>query len=121
MSKNRFFVEVKWWHILSVAIGFIGIGLGICCFIEHTIITSNESIILIFAGLIATFIVVGNYAQVQNIKKEFEDRINKLDEQVKDIAQNFGNVNKKEIEELMALIKINNEQDDTATTIAPEG
>ena len=38
----------------------------------------NFALILGFVGIIATFIVVGNYAQVMTIKSEFEEKINNI-------------------------------------------
>ena len=43
------------------------------------IAASSEKIILTFVGILATFIVVTNYAQVSDIKKEMEDKMSQLD------------------------------------------
>ena len=40
---------------------------------------SPDNIVLTFVGIIATFLVVTNYAQVSDIKKEMEDRISRIE------------------------------------------
>ena len=36
---------------------------------------TNENVILVFVGIIATFIVVSNFAQVADVKREFRQRV----------------------------------------------
>ncbi len=53
---------------------------------------SPDNVVLTFAGILATFIVVTNYAQVIDIKKEMNDKINILDRQIKkQMRDNQGN------------------------------
>lgn len=44
---------------------------------------SSDHVVITFVGIIATFIVVTNYAQVSDIKKDIEDRISNLDKRMK--------------------------------------
>jgi methyl-accepting chemotaxis protein len=41
---------------------------------------SPDSIVLVFVGILATFIVVSNYMQVQDIKKEFTNEVARLND-----------------------------------------
>ena len=68
---------------ILTAIG-AGIILIVMAFVANRIFgldiaASSEKIILTFVGILATFIVVTNYAQVSDIKKEMEDKMSQLD------------------------------------------
>ena len=54
----------------------------------------DTSIVLAFVGILATFVVVSNYAQV----KEMENRINKIESDNEKMSKNC-NINKKSIDE----------------------
>ena len=43
----------------------------------------SEGLVLIFVGILATFVVVSNYVQVKDAKDEFERQISNLDEKFK--------------------------------------
>jgi len=47
-------------------------------YVYKNIVIVNESIMLIFVGVLATFIVVGNYAQVKDIERKFDDIKSKI-------------------------------------------
>lgn len=59
-------------------VGFVCIGITIGCFIDERVVINNESIVLVFVGILATFVVVGNYAQVLTIKNDFSKNIEEL-------------------------------------------
>jgi len=49
-------------------------------FIYKDTVILNESIVLIFVGILATFVVVSNYIQVNSIEKKFDEKIKEVDE-----------------------------------------
>lgn len=59
-------------------ISIILLGATLFLNISHTVIT-NESIVLVFVGILATFIVVGNYAQVTDIRNSTNNQIIELE------------------------------------------
>jgi len=59
-------------------ISLILLGASLFLNVSHTVIT-NESIVLVFVGIIATFIVVGNYAQVTEIRNNTHSQIKDLE------------------------------------------
>lgn len=61
---------------ISIILIFISITLNI-----SQIVVTNESIVLVFIGILATFIVVSNYSQVSDVKTNVENKIEKLEEQ----------------------------------------
>jgi hypothetical protein len=81
---------------------------SICLHVSNVIITS-ESIVLTFIGVLATFIVIGNYSQVTDIRndtftqiKNYKDEIqNKIDEleklhvKVKDATEKINLIEKR--------------------------
>ncbi len=76
-------------------IGFSIIMSGIAIFFSFKPIEikSNEcSIILTFVGIIATFIVVGNYAQVITIKKDFDDNVQTIKKDSDDNIKKLNNI-----------------------------
>jgi hypothetical protein len=46
-------------------------------------VITETSIVLVFVGILATFVVVSNYAQVQEIRKEYDKKIIELQSQIK--------------------------------------
>ncbi len=44
----------------------------------------GEAIVLAFFGILATFVVVGNYSQVSSIKDEVRAKINEMDDDIQD-------------------------------------
>jgi hypothetical protein len=98
LKPERNIKPINFWLL---GIGLILLGASLFLNISHTIIT-NESVVLAFIGVLATFIVVGNYAQVTEIRndtknqiKDLEtktqtkiDELNKLYEKIKEIEIN---------------------------------
>lgn len=104
----------KYW-LLGISLLLLGSSLFLN--ISNTVIT-NESIVLVFVGILATFIVVGNYAQVieirNNTKKQIEEiensiqlKIEMLSERQKEIIATEKKI--KNIEE--NILKIENNID----------
>ena len=54
------------------------LGISISLNISDAVIT-NESIVLAFIGVLAKFIIVGNFAQVSEIRNIIENKINSLE------------------------------------------
>jgi hypothetical protein len=67
--------KINFW-LLGIAI--ILLGASIFLNISHTVIT-NESLVLTFIGILATIIVVGNFAQVAEIRNDTTKQINDLE------------------------------------------
>lgn len=57
----------------------------------------NKDIVLTFVGIIATFIVVTNYAQVLQIKKDFEQKLDETNLKQQNYAKNIRASVKKSI------------------------
>ena len=72
MEKEK--SHIHW--ILGISIILLGASLFLN--ISNTIIT-NDSIVLTFVGILATFIVVGNYAQVTEIRNSTNSQIKDLE------------------------------------------
>ncbi len=66
-----------WFLYLIIAILILGIFLF--RFIPQITDTNDVSLVLAFVGILATFIVVGNYAQVKDIEKKFDDKVKDID------------------------------------------
>lgn len=65
---------------ISIILIFMSITLNISQFV-----VTNESIVLFFIGVLATFVVVSNYSQVSDIKSNIENKIENLEEQQTEI------------------------------------
>jgi hypothetical protein len=68
--------KINFW-LFGISILLLGISISLN--ISNTVIT-NESIVLIFIGVLATFIVVGNFAQVSEIRNTTDNKINGLEQ-----------------------------------------
>jgi hypothetical protein len=87
---------VYWvWLISLVAFGFSITSMYRAYNIKWNIEIISTAIILGFMGIIATFIVVSNYAQLQAVKKEFDNKIldmnKKYNEQIQQNIKNAKN------------------------------
>ena len=65
------------WFLWIIVLFFI---LGITMFLKFYPITDDKqvSVVLAFVGIASTFVVISNYAQVQDIKKEFDSKIENI-------------------------------------------
>ena len=76
---------------------------GVCFLLKKYDIVSfeiqNESLILTFVGILATFIVVSNYAQINDMKEKIEEELGKLNDfkttLERNLAETTSNSNKK--------------------------
>ncbi len=77
--------------------------------ISKSVVIEKESIVLVFIGLLSTFIVVGNFAQVKSIEQDFAKKVDELkkdfSEQANDLKLEFDkkvfiNQNFQEIKEI---------------------
>lgn len=73
-------IKTKCVEYSLIGISIVSSGIAICCYISDTVVTNNESVVLIFVGILVTIIVLGNVAQVNAIKKEMEKEIQKVKE-----------------------------------------
>lgn len=74
-DKNIFLIFIGKYWFFGTALFMLGVSIALN--IDKSVLT-NESIVLTFIGILATFIVVGNYAQVSEIKNEFSSKINDI-------------------------------------------
>ena len=73
MSKAKYFICNNWLIGLLLFVLVVDISLRIS---SSTI--TRESIVIAFIGVLATFVVIGNYTQVQGIKKEMLSEIKNI-------------------------------------------
>ena len=77
----------KTFNFWIFGLSILLLGASLFLNISSTVIT-NESIVLVFVGILATFIVVGNFAQVSEIRNTTDKQINDLESQTqKKIAE----------------------------------
>ena len=65
----------KWKEIIAIAIIAILIGALYVVVVFSKVNLSQDSLVLGFFGILTTFVVIGNYAQVVNLKSEMKDDI----------------------------------------------
>jgi predicted RNase H-like nuclease (RuvC/YqgF family) len=100
-SKTKMLPKwVYWVWLVSLA----SFGLSISCIffgynIKWNVEIVSTSIILTFVGVLATFVVVSNYAQTKDIQRDFENK-------VKEIKEQFGDIEKKLLDQIDEKIKI---------------
>jgi hypothetical protein len=68
-SRKQTIVWVSGFSVLVSIIALCG------AFIFKNTVIVEESIVLVFVGALATFVVVGNYMQVQDVKREFGGKV----------------------------------------------
>ncbi len=73
-SKMRY--SCYWILGFSILVNIISLAFH---FFNRSIICSDQSIVLVFIGILATFIVIGNYTQVKNLENEFTKTINNIE------------------------------------------
>jgi len=83
------------WYLIIIII--ILLGVIIFCSIPKMDIENNYiGAILGFVGIMATFIVVGNYALVYQIRKDFDSSINNLELRIKEFENIDENIKKQD-------------------------
>ena len=85
--------------ISSIAFVFWILSIGTIIFFNLTI--SLESTVLTFVGILATFVVVSNYMQVQDVKREFSNEVKKMnndfEEKLEKINEKINEINQTKI------------------------
>lgn len=71
---------INYW-IFGISIILLGASLFVNI---SNVVINNQSIVLIFIGILATFIVVSNYAQVSEIKNSTDKKVQDLETETKD-------------------------------------
>ena len=71
-SRITFFYFISGFSLLISIIALCGV------FVFKGVVVEKESIVLVFVGILATFIVVGNYAQVKSIEQDFSQKVGEL-------------------------------------------
>jgi hypothetical protein len=74
-----------------VLIVFLGIHIG--CHIGADCVINEESIVLTAVGILATFVVIGNYFQVKDVEKTFEGKLNEAERRIRRDAQRYITAN----------------------------
>lgn len=64
----------------AAVVAIIFIGAAVFASKKYDFYISHDSIVLTFVGILATFLVISNYAQVMDIKRDFHRRVTKLEE-----------------------------------------
>lgn len=107
MKRNKNNTTIFYW--ISGASFLISIIAFCGAFVSKSVVIEKESIVLVFIGVLATFIVVGNYAQVKSIEQDFAKKVDELkedfSEQANDLKLEFDkkvfiNQNFQEIKEI---------------------
>ena len=76
ISRVETWLKTNW-----IIIGIIGVfGFAIFAYVRNDIAITDNSLIISFIGILATFIVVSNYMQVKETEREFERKSNKIKE-----------------------------------------
>ena len=92
-EQCRFLTRVKsclcnYFFVIGLLI--IIFGFDIYCNIDYICVT-DESIVLVFVGILATFIVLGNYAQVVKIENDLKEEIQrKATKEARKVAAEIG-------------------------------
>ena len=102
LSKIEAVVKKKSLFFWIAAFSFLMSIIAICgAFILKDVVIVNESIVLIFVGILTTIIVVSNYMQVYTAKQEFEKKAIELQQKI----DNLGSIDDK-IEQAKKSIEI---------------
>ena len=75
-----------------IGLAILLLAISIALNIDHSTI-AKESIVLGFVGVLATFIVVGNYAQVKAIESQSDNRIKEIEDKFKELEGIFNQLN----------------------------
>lgn len=111
---NHFIEDVKEkYRMKRVLTRTLQLGLVILCvFIIVALIPNvkenGESIIISFVGILATFVVIGNYSQVSHVideNRRYQDEIRKLIDKLEDDWKEKANDTNNKIQELKCLVK----------------
>lgn len=86
------FLTSNWFlfFLLVILLGF-----DIYSRISFVCIT-NESIVLVFVGILATFVVISNYAQVKDLENKVNNQDNIIKKEIYEIQRNIIDIQKEE-------------------------
>jgi cell division protein ZapA (FtsZ GTPase activity inhibitor) len=104
--------ENSWWDkytclLLKItAFAFVFFGLAIVLQRCFDFGISDDSVVIAFIGILATFVVVSNYMQVKSIQDNFATKSNKLENELKKVRGNFTAKSAKIENEFATHIKI---------------
>lgn len=76
-DKHTFKNSCYWISGSAILLSIISLSAN---FIDNSIIVSDQSIVLIFIGILATFVVIGNYMQVKETENRFKEKLKNSDE-----------------------------------------
>ena len=105
-------LKMNYWKIFLILVGVtIVFWAGVAAVSKWLdFVITDTNVVLTFVGVLATFVVISNYAQVQEIKYNTEKQVNMLQEEIKEI--------KKELEKkVTAYLKV----DKDSITIPADG
>ena len=88
-QKNSSARGINYWAILGISVA-VAIIFWVLAFIAthfFNFCLTNDQIVATIAGVLATFVVVGNYAQVQEIRHDFEKKVDELKLQQTEITK----------------------------------
>jgi len=74
--------------IASLALSITAFFICVFPFVTWNVETVSIGIVLGFVGILATFIVVSNYAQVKDIERKFDKKIKEVDKRIEKLDEN---------------------------------
>ncbi|MDR3226739.1 MAG: hypothetical protein LBT56_03610, partial [Prevotellaceae bacterium] len=90
-KKDEKYISTIFYWISGFSFLFSLIAICGAFFYKNTVLT-NESIVLIFVGILATFVVVSNYIQVKSIEDRTEKQINSLQVQIDEFENKLDDI-----------------------------
>jgi hypothetical protein len=90
MIKKNWFKSAIYSHWFLIGIIIILLGTIIVC-LTPIVEYNNFAVILGFVGILATMIVIGNYAQVKDIESKFDAKANSIKLEIEDSIQSKTN------------------------------
>ncbi len=94
--------KINYW-IFGISILMLGASLYLNV---NSVVITNESIVLVFVGILATFIVVGNFAQVTEIRNSTDKQINSLETNIQNKIKEFDDLHIKIENATMKLFEV---------------
>lgn len=89
--KVHWMTQVVFWIAMAILI-ICGLGIIIPC-----LSISESNLVLTFIGVLATFVVINNYAQIIEVKKDTDNRLKVLEDKMVE-SNIFDSAYKKEVE-----------------------
>jgi hypothetical protein len=98
-SEKRVFC---YWLIIIL------LGIDICCHISYNCVIENINYLFAIIGILATFIVVGNYMQVKDVKDEFNTTVTGIEKKYTEQRNNISSLSNQIDNKIENAIKENN-------------